>query len=128
RPDLGLTEVGIDDTDPEAAAEQSIGEKRREGRLARVDTAQEQREPRPGRAIEDALPAGLDHHHASERTAASIRARPFLMVSRPVAYERRMWSSDPKFTPATVAIRASSSRNPQTSAEPFRMPLFARLP
>ena len=70
----------------------------------------------------------LDLHPSSAPTDAAIRLTPSLMVSSPVAYERRRWASEPKSTPATVAMRASSSRKAQTSAEPLSVPPFQRFP
>ena len=64
---------------------------------------------------------------SSVRTAASIRRRPSWMLSSHVAYESRMCASEPKSTPATVAMRASSSRNAQTSAEPAEHAALAAL-
>src|SRR5438128_148085 len=70
----------------------------------------------------------LDLHPSSFRRAAAMRLMPSLIVSSPVAYESRIWASEPKSTPATVAMRASSKRKAQTSAEPLSTPPFHRLP
>src|SRR5262249_20245054 len=70
----------------------------------------------------------FDLHPSSVLIASAMRRMPSLIVSRPVAYESLMCASEPKSAPATVAMRASSSRKAHTSAEPFSVPPFQRLP